>query len=167
MDASGLLYQAHRKAALAFARSIVRDTNDAEDVFHEAFTKTIQAITNGAGPSENFLAYLNTAVRTTAAGWWKRNSRELPVETGDLDHCVPRDPRDEEDLLDHAAYEHVIAALLSLPERWQKVLWYADVLQHKPRHIATLMGITPNAASALILRARNGLRGAYADMLKA
>lgn len=161
MDAVGVLYEKCRSNTLAFARSLVWETHDAEDVFHDAFTKSIKAITNGVGPSENFLAYLYTAVRATAAGRWRRNTRELPDESIDRYHGAP--PLGPTDVgADHAAYEHVLTALRSLPIRWQRVLWYADVLQEKPRHIAPLMGITPNAVSALILRARRGLRAAYA-----
>ncbi|MDR6688248.1 DNA-directed RNA polymerase specialized sigma24 family protein [Arthrobacter sp. 1088] len=67
--------------------------------------------------------------------------------------------------MEHGAHDHVLAALQSLPERWQKVLWYTDVLQYKPREIAPLLGIAPNAVSALVLRARKGLRAAYAELL--
>jgi RNA polymerase sigma factor (sigma-70 family) len=163
-DALGILYQTHRAKALAFALSLVRDGHDAEDVFHEAFTKTMNALTNEAGPSDNFLAYLNTAIRSTAASSWRRGSRELPAETMDLDRGAALDPRMEA-ITDRAGNEQVLAALQSLPERWQKVLWHADVLQEKPRHIAPLMGIAPNAVSALVRRARQGLRAAYADVL--
>lgn len=158
------LYESHRAGALAFARSLVRTAHDAEDVFHEAFTKTINAISNGAGPSENFPAYLNTAIRATAAGWWKRSTRELPVESTVLDQTAANDPRLEA-ITDHAEHTHVLTAIQSLPERWQRVLWYADVLQHKPRHIAPLMGIGPNAVSALLRRARQGLRAAHEEIL--
>lgn len=163
-DALGALYQTHRPKALAFSRSLVRDDHDAEDIFHEAFTKTMNALTNGAGPSDNFLAYLHTAVRSTAAGAWRRSSRELPAETINLDRPAAPDPRLEA-IIDRADNEQVLAALQSLPGRWQKALWYADVLQEKPRHIAPLMGIAPNAVSSLVRRARQGLRTAYAEVL--
>jgi RNA polymerase sigma factor (sigma-70 family) len=166
-EALGVLYKIHRPDALAFARSLVRNSHDAEDIFHEAFTKTINAITNGAGPSDNFPAYLNTALRATAASWWKRNIRELPTENTALDLPAGLDPRLEAVTDHHRGHEHVLTALQTLPERWQKVLWYTDVLQQKPRETAPLLGITPNAVSALVLRARKGLRVAYADLLRA
>jgi hypothetical protein len=72
------------------------------------------------------------------------------------------DPDDQlETVLDSQDHQRVLAALQSLPKRWQTVLWYTDVLQEKPRNIAPLMGIAPNAVSALVLRARKGLRQAY------
>ena len=41
------------------------------------------------------------------------------------------------------------------------MLWYAEVLEERPRDIAPLMGIGANAVSALLIRARAGLRAAY------
>jgi DNA-directed RNA polymerase specialized sigma24 family protein len=74
---------------------------------------------------------------------------------------LSRSEHDAEDVLDSQDHQRVLAALQSLPKRWQTVLWYTDVLQEKPRNIAPLMGIAPNAVSALVLRARKGLREAY------
>lgn len=158
-EAAGALYQMHGPAALAFARSLSRSDQDAEDILHEAFTKTLSALGNGFGPSENFLAYLHAAVRATAARWWRRNTREQPVGPEDLE-CRP-DPHDHFESVLDSPDQRVLAALQSLPKRWQTALWYADVLQEKPRHIAPLMGIAPNAVSALVRRARKGLREAY------
>ena len=57
--------------------------------------------------------------------------------------------------------EHVAAAMRSLPERWRTVLWYAEVMGEKPRNIAPILGLEPNAVSALLIRAKAGLRAAY------
>jgi RNA polymerase sigma factor (sigma-70 family) len=165
-EALGELYAMHRAGALSFSRSLMRDGHDAEDVFHEAFTKTINAIINGSGPTENFGAYLFTAVRATSAYWWQRHYREFPAGAAVLGQDAALDPRLEA-VTDRAGHEHILAALQSLPERWQKVLWYTDVLGLKPREIAPLMGIAPNAVSSLALRARKSLRAAYVELLHA
>jgi RNA polymerase sigma factor (sigma-70 family) len=140
-DALGVLYGMHRSAALGFARSLTKDAHDAEEILHEAFTKTMNAIRNGNGPTDNFLAYLNAAIRGTAAGWWKRSSREVPVETINLEQAADYDPRLEA-ITDRDGNERIFTALRSLPERWQTALCYADVLQEKPRNIAPLVGRT-------------------------
>jgi hypothetical protein len=41
------------------------------------------------------------------------------------------------------------------------VLWYAEVMGEKPRNIAPILGLEPNAVSALLIRAKAGLRAAY------
>lgn len=168
-EALGVLYAMYRDEALGLARGLMRDGHDAEDVFQEAFTKTIAAMSRGFGPNENFLAYLYTAVRATAAGWWKRNQRERPIESEDLeigsfDAGPGHDDWMDAALNDGKDHQRILAALQTLPKRWQVVLWHADVLQDKPRHIAPVLGIAPNAVSALIRRARNGLRKAYLEL---
>lgn len=48
-----------------------------------------------------------------------------------------------------------------MPERWRAVLWRIEIEDLRPREIAPLLGLTPNAVSALAVRAREGLREAY------
>jgi hypothetical protein len=55
----------------------------------------------------------------------------------------------------------VAKAFRTLPERWQAVLWYVDIEGIKPAAASTFLGLTPNAVSALALRAREGRRRAY------
>lgn len=57
----------------------------------------------------------------------------------------------------------VLAALQSLPLRWQRVLWYADVLGEPPLSLGSLMGMKPAASSSLLRRARAALRIAYLE----
>jgi hypothetical protein len=48
-----------------------------------------------------------------------------------------------------------------LPERWRLALWKTEVEGVKPRDLADELGLSANATSALIYRAREGLREAY------
>lgn len=165
-EAADVLYRRHSPEAFRFARGLIRSEHDANDIVHEAFAKTVRALANGNGPNENFLGYLHTAVKSGAAEWWSRVAREVPVEACVLE--VTQGPTEDDRLnriLDNDGNELVLAALKSLPTRWQTVLWYVDVLQEPPRRIAPLMGIKPNAVSALARRARSGLRIAYQDIL--
>lgn len=165
-DAAEVLYRRHAADALAFARGLVRTEHDAKDLVQEAFAKTISAVANGNGPHENFLGYLFTAIKSCAAEWWNKNSREVPVEAGVLD--ATQGPTDDDRLhrvFERDGNERVLRALQSLPARWQTALWYADVLQEPPRRIGPALGIKPNAVSALVRRARAGLREAYANLL--
>lgn len=159
-EALGTLYAMYREDALVFAQKLVGSHHDAEDIMHEAFTKTISAIYNGFGPSESFRAYLYAAIKSAASGCWQRNLRELPADMV-LQGAAVLDDR-LENVLGTPEADRILIALKSLNGRWQKVLWYADVLQEPPRRIAPLMGIAPNAVSALILRARKALQVAYA-----
>ncbi|MFI5428326.1 sigma-70 family RNA polymerase sigma factor [Aeromicrobium sp. UC242_57] len=64
----------------------------------------------------------------------------------------------ELDLFERTA---VKAAYQSLPERWQRVLWHLDVEGRKPLELADTLGMKANTVSALVYRARTGLREAY------
>ncbi|MEV0757817.1 zf-HC2 domain-containing protein [Streptosporangium sp. NPDC050280] len=54
----------------------------------------------------------------------------------------------------------VARAFLSLPERWQFVLWHAEVERLRVEDVGLLLGLTVNGAAALAHRAREGMRQA-------
>lgn len=159
-EAMAVLYERHREAGLHFARGLMSSSQEAEDVVQEAFMKAFSAIRNGYGPTDVFGAYLNTSIRSVANTFWKKYAREQPARDEDLETEPEEDVRLETVL---ALFEHerITLAMKSLPERWRTVLWHAEVLGRMPRDIAPLMGIEPNAVSALLIRARKGLRRAY------
>ena len=158
--AMGVLFERHRGAGLKFARALMSHPQDAEDVLHEAFTKTVSAIRNGFGPTENFGAYLSTSVRSVANTVWTKQARERPTDLEGFQEFVVDDPGLDA-VLSVFEHEDVAAAMRALPVRWRTVLWHADVMGLPPREIAPLLGIEANAVSALMARARNGLRAAY------
>lgn len=154
------LYERHRVQGLQFARSLLNSSEDAEDVLHEAFTKSVSAIRNGFGPTDTFGPYLSTCVRSAANTLWTKRAQESPSCLAHLEAEAVEDPALETIL---SVFEHgnIAAAMRSLPERWRTVLWHAEVMGEPPRNIAPLLGIEPNAVSALLIRARAGLRAAY------
>ena len=60
----------------------------------------------------------------------------------------------------------VNAAFGQLPERWRHILYAVEIEGRKPAEIATELNLSPNAASALVARARRGLRTAYMGELR-
>ncbi|MER6825206.1 zf-HC2 domain-containing protein [Streptosporangium sp. NPDC000563] len=54
----------------------------------------------------------------------------------------------------------VARAFLSLPERWQFVLWHAEVERLRIEDVGLLLGLTVNGAAALAHRAKEGMRQA-------
>lgn len=159
-DAMAVLYERHREQALRFARVLMSGPQDAEDVLHEAFAKAVSAIRGGFGPTDTFGPYLSTCIRSVANSFWKKQGRERPVAREDLEPEPLEDP-DLENVLSIFEHEDVAAAMRSLPARWRTVLWHAEVMGEPPRNIAPVLGIQPNAVSALLIRARAGLRAAY------
>lgn len=154
------LYERHRGQGLQFARALLSGPQDAEDVLHEAFAKAVSAIKNGYGPTGAFGPYFSRCIRSVANSLWKKQSRERPAADEVLDPGSAEDPG-LESALSLFEYEDVAVAMQTLPARWRTVLWHAEVMGEPPRNIAPILGIEPNAVSALLIRARAGLRAAY------
>ena len=150
------VFRSHWEPALAYAKALSRSSHDAEDVAATAFLKSLTAMRRGKGPDGPVRPYLLRAVRT--AVFDRHSSTEHPsgriVELAD---------RRNADALHGGSQEHdfVAQAFATLPLRWQKVLWYVEIEGLKPREAAPLLDIAPNALSALLRRARKGLREAY------
>ncbi|MEO3749913.1 sigma factor [Streptomyces sp. B6B3] len=163
--------QVYRQHALAVARSArqwSRDAHTAEDLAGEAFEHTLRAMRAGGGPQTSTRAYLLTVVRRLGHRWNALAGRERlfadlttvgygePGVTG-----LPPAASPEEVALHRADQLLVAEAFLTLPERWQRVLWHTVVLGEPIVRVAPLLGLTPNATAVLAHRAREGLRRAY------
>jgi RNA polymerase sigma factor (sigma-70 family) len=159
-SAYGELWARHEPEARAFALYLSRSPHETDDVVAEAFAKVLRAIQHGAGPTEAFKAYLMTAIRRT---WWRRagHRHELSLdEDGSGDAGAPAvtfDPDVVDDAFDGAAGR----ALRSLTPRWQTVLVLTEIEGRSSAEVGGVLGLSPNAAAALIGRAREGLRRAY------
>ncbi|MBT2534179.1 sigma-70 family RNA polymerase sigma factor [Arthrobacter sp. ISL-48] len=152
------LYSRHHQAGLKYARRLMANKADAEDVAQEAFLKVAAAMMRGNGPEIAFRPYLLRAVRTAAADRWGKQAKETPTDdTGD----TPVEDASLASLLEREDPGLVMKAFQSLPVRWMTALWHAEVEREPPRRIAPILGIEPAAVSALLLRARKGLREAY------
>ena len=154
-SAYGALWDRHSPAALRAARSITSSI-DADDLVSEAFAKTLSAIRNGGGPTDAFRPYIFAAVRSAAATW---GGKQKDVALEYIDELPVDDSDDSLDLLSDKAL--LTAAFKEMPERWRTLLWYLEVEGMKPREIAPLMGMTPNAVSVLAARAREGFKIAW------
>ncbi len=158
LEAFDPLYRRHRTSALRHARYWTRSEAAAEDLSAESFTRVLYAIRNGNGPSEAFRPYLLTAMRNVARDWAEGERRTLLLP--DLVDLVPVQ-EDQDPVI--AALERSLAGLafMSLPERWQSVLWQMEVEQEGPTQLGPQLGLEPAAVSALAYRAREGLKQAY------
>jgi RNA polymerase sigma factor (sigma-70 family) len=153
--AYGALWDRHHRAALGAARAIT-SAFDADDLVSEAFVRVLKAIERGNGPSAAFRPYLITTIRSVAARWGAQPAELTPDELEVVDP-------DSSDEAFAARFDQslTVRAFNTLPERWQEVLWYTEAEQLPPREVAALIGIKPNAVSALAKRAREGLRQAW------
>ena len=150
------LYARHSVSALKYAKTLT--SADADDVVSEAFLKVYAAIKAGRGPEEDFRYYIRSAVRNTYVSM-VRARRTVPA--GDSIEDVVGDRGADVASLRSFDGSATARAFLSLPSRWQEVLWYTEVEGFTREHTATLLGMNANAVSALSFRAREALRTAW------
>lgn len=93
----------------------------------------------------------------------RTRSRPGPTDDDDDDDPTMIDPTisDPDTVMDSSESDIIARAFASLPERWQAALWYVDMEDMTPAAAAVFLDISPNAVSALIRRARVGLRQSY------
>ncbi|KUM35736.1 sigma-70 family RNA polymerase sigma factor [Arthrobacter sp. EpRS71] len=157
IDAFEELFQRHHSMALYVASKQADNEADVEDIVSDAFTAVLQYLVAGKGPETFFRAYLLTAVRRIAYKANHAGSRTRPTETYHLDGAEHH----HDSILAEFESTAIAQAFTSLPERWQAALWYIDVEEMKPKAASPMLGLSPNAVSSLVLRAREGLRQAY------
>ncbi|MHA7305982.1 zf-HC2 domain-containing protein [Arthrobacter sp. TMN-49] len=146
------LWHRHRSAGLRAARSITGKF-DPEDMLQEAFTRILVAIRGHAGPREVFRPYLYSVLRSVSMSWDPQGEATTP-----LDEVYQQNEPSysfEGVTLDKTITSRAFA---NLKPEWRRVLWYVEVEGMQPREVAPLLGLKPNAVSALALRAKEGLR---------
>ncbi|KQR39390.1 sigma-70 family RNA polymerase sigma factor [Microbacterium sp. Leaf159] len=151
-----LLWRRHVDAARRAARAI-SPSADPDDLVSEAFASILRVTKAGGGPSDAFRPYLLATLRNTAARW-SRGSGMLSIEVISEQDLAS----DAGDPIERISERTSVAAVFGkLSARHRTLLWYLEVEGMKPRELAPLMGITPNAVSALALRARDSFRRAW------
>ncbi|WP_460364181.1 sigma-70 family RNA polymerase sigma factor, partial [Actinocorallia lasiicapitis] len=159
--AYALLYERHVAAAKGLARHLTSSDAEVDDAVSETFTKVLAVIQRGGGPSDSFRPYLLTSVRRTIYDRQRSGKRESVTDEIELyDPGVPFvDPA-----LEGLEQKIIVRAFLSLPERWQAVLWHTEIEGRKPADVAPVLGLSANGVAALAYRAREGLKQAYLQM---
>lgn len=161
--AFGPLYERHIGAATRRARTLARCRAEADALVSDGFTRMLEVLLAGGGPTESVRAYLLTTITRLAYTRSRQGQREQPMEDPPVDlavqagrmSCLDSAP---EARLDRAlavrAYEH-------LSPTAQQVLWCTEVLAMSPAGAAPLLKIGANAVSARAHRARDDLRIAF------
>src|SRR5581483_3478509 len=127
------------------------------DAVSAAFTRVFQALPAGQLDEHTRIRpSLLTATRNAAVDLVRRSGRTLPSSAGPEPAQTALGP--SEHLIEGVDSMLVAAAFRALPERWRSVLWLTEVEQIPAREAARLLGLSPNGAAQLAVRARAGLR---------
>lgn len=152
------LYDRHRSAARHVASAQADNAADVDDVVADAFAYILHSLAAGKGPDTFFRAYLLTAVRRIAH---KHNQAATRASVTGDNFVLDSTHVDIDQVISEFESSAIAGAFATLPTRWQEVLWYVDIEGMKPAAASPLLGVTPNAISSLVLRARERLRQAY------
>lgn len=154
-EAFAELFKRHREGAFNVAKWATRlNSLDPEDLVSAAYLNIFEHLSKPDAPDiSNFASYLRTVVRNIAISAVSKQVQEIELFEEELP-IVEVDFALENKLL-------VQDAFLNLPVRWRKILWASEVQGIKPAEIAREFGISPNSASALLLRAKEGFRTSY------
>ncbi|WGD38669.1 sigma-70 family RNA polymerase sigma factor [Lysinibacter sp. HNR] len=151
-----LLWIRHSEFAARAARSFVSAT-DAEDVVAEAFMRVFERIRAGGGPTGDFRSYLFVTIRNLAAEWVRSRREFTQADDRWVVELVAATPSQSDSIM----HERALWSYQSLTERWQEILLYSEVEGLTISEIAIRMGMSANAVSQLVFRAREGLREAW------
>lgn len=155
-EAYATLWRRHSGPAYGVARTFT--SLDADDLVSEAFAKVLGAIRAGGGPDRAFRPYITTTVRNIGRSL---HVREAVLVDSDLEWRGTAVASGEAAAVEGWERSVALSAFHSLPVRWQEVLWYSEVDDLKVGTISTYLGIPANAVSALLIRAKRGLRDAW------
>lgn len=153
-----VVYRRHVDAAQRLARVLTKNHSEADDLVSESFARLLTTLKSGGGPDAAVRAYVFTTMRRVHIDRGRSGDKVEPVEdVADYERAeAPDDPAVRK--LDQA---YAARAFAGLPERWQAVLWHTEVEGESAAQIAPLLGLQPNAVSAIAYRARERLRQLY------
>ena len=161
-DAFDELYRRHAASAWRLGQAVTGNPHDAADAVSEAFARVLQAVKSGRlHDGDAFRSYLLTATRNAALDGMRRSGRSRPTDTADLATLESGAPSPADKMVSGTDAALVAAAFRNLPERWRSVLWLTEVEGVPTKDAAEQLGLSPNGAAQLAVRARAGLRERY------
>jgi RNA polymerase sigma-70 factor (ECF subfamily) len=149
-DALAFLYARFADDICGYARSIVHDHHEAEDVTQQVFAKLIRVIGKYQEREVPFFAWMLRVTRNVAVDHL-RKQQPLPVEE------VRVEGRGGEGLVDGGRLEDLTAALAMLPHAQREVLVLRHFAGLSPTEIAVRVGKSEGSIHGLHHRGRRSL----------
>lgn len=147
-------YRALRKRGMTIARSFRLSNADAEDVVQDALVKLLRVPTEGHAAPSRYESYFDTTVRNLCIDFLRKHGRESALPEPEDMPGPSRSERHDQRIL-------VREVLAALPDSARSVLVKSHLEGRSVSEIATQLGISSNAASAMLYRARRAFRDSY------
>lgn len=142
-DAFGVLFEKYQGLAYSYARKFVTTQERAEDIVHESFTRILETIRRGKGPTISMQHYLVTTIRTVAIAHGILGEQEHSKDPEDIARLY-----EEENFEDaEVTADWLGEAFNRLDERAQKVMWMRVIQGHTSREVAKQLEISPVAVT--------------------
>lgn len=151
MDDIESFYRNHSRAVFAFLLSLSRDRSLSEDLTQDTFVKATRSLSGFRGGNPR--AWLFTIARSVLIDHARRRR---PEPTEHVDQTTVTDP--------DVAERHMIDAVLSrLTDRQRMALLLVDHAGMSYAEMADVVGVSADAAKALLHRARLNFRTFYQE----
>jgi RNA polymerase sigma-70 factor (ECF subfamily) len=150
------IYERYHPEIYRYAARMLGDRDAAEDCVAETFSRMLQAVRAGGGPSENIRAYLFRVAHNWIVDHYRRNMDHHPLgEDDDL-----ADPLGNPSHLVSQAWERerVRTAMFRLPPDQQQVIQLRFLEDWSHEEVAVVLGKTVEASRSLQHRALASLR---------
>jgi RNA polymerase sigma-70 factor, ECF subfamily len=139
-----------------FARWLVHDQHDAEDLVQETYLKALRSFASFQ-PGTNFRAWIFQILRNTFLSSSSRLERRMTVamdSEADLLVLPATSPTPESLLIERSGVETVRCAIEQLPVIFREVLLLCDVEDASYREIADILSIPIGTVMSRLARAR-------------
>ncbi|MFC4224504.1 RNA polymerase sigma factor [Lysinibacter cavernae] len=159
-EAAAILHHRHYEMAIRLARRTGPHPNDAEEIASDSFSRVLEAIRKGGGPTDSFSLYLRSTVRNASFSELRHRARMRTIDNVErvvIDH-VP----------DHADFGRdldfdLTEAFAGLSERHRQVLTSRILEGKSNRESAAELQMTPTGEAMLYHRARRALKRSYLE----
>jgi RNA polymerase sigma-70 factor (ECF subfamily) len=150
------IYERYNPEIYRYAARLLGDQHAAEDCVAETFSRLLQAVRGGGGPSENVRAYLFQVAHNWIVDHYRRTIVHHPLgEEDDLADPLGNPSQLVSQDLDR---ERVRAAMFRLPAEQQQVIQLRFIEDWSHEEVAGLLGKTVEASRALQHRGLASLR---------
>jgi RNA polymerase sigma-70 factor, ECF subfamily len=144
----------HLRAAYNFARWLVRNNHDAEDIVQESFLKAYKGLDTFRGGDAR--TWMLSIVRNTAMNFLRKRKPDITV-TWNIQEQEPEDPAPdaEHGLLEQSRREQVRRAISQLAPEFREVIVLREIEDLSYKEIAAVLNIPMGTVMSRLSRARN------------